>query len=236
MKVLSIDTATESASCAVLEDDKLLGEINFNFGKAHSVILMSMVDYLLSSVHIDISEIDGFVASKGPGSFTGLRIGMATTKGLCFGSKKAFISVSTLDALAFNLAYSSGVICPIMDALRGNVYTALYTFKGEDLQRISEYMVIPIEELISKLKAYDTVNFIGDGIVKFREILGASISDCNFAPVHLNTARASSLGEIGMKLLKAGNKEDINSCTPLYLRKSQAEREYDKKMGLCENE
>lgn len=236
MRVLSIDTATESASCAVLEDDKLLGEINFNFGKAHSVILMSMIDTLLTSIHVDISEIDGFISSKGPGSFTGLRIGMATVKGLCFGSKKDFISVSTLDSLAFNLAYSSGVICPIMDALRGNVYTALYTFKGEELQRISEYMVIPIEELIKVLKEYEKVNFIGDGIIKFKEVLKNNISNTNFAPVHLNAARASSLGELGMKLLKSGMKEDINTSTPIYLRKSQAEREYDKKMGLSENE
>ncbi|MDT8715563.1 tRNA (adenosine(37)-N6)-threonylcarbamoyltransferase complex dimerization subunit type 1 TsaB [Clostridium sp. 19966] len=236
MRVLSIDTATESASCAVLEDDKLLGEINFNFGKAHSVILMSMIDTLLTSIHVDISEIDGFISSRGPGSFTGLRIGMATVKGLCFGSKKDFISVSTLDSLAFNLAYSSGVVCPIMDALRGNVYTALYTFKGEELQRISEYMAIPIEELIKVLKEYEKVNFIGDGIIKFKEVLKNNISNTNFAPVHLNAARASSLGELGMKLLKSGMKEDINTSTPIYLRKSQAEREYDKKMGLSKNE
>ncbi|SCN24966.1 UGMP family protein [Clostridium sp. N3C] len=232
MRVLSIDTATEAASCAILEDNKLLGEINFNFGRQHSVILMPMIDKLLSSLHMDIDSIDGFVSSKGPGSFTGLRIGMATIKGLSFGAKKPFISVSSLDALAYNLAYSKGLICPILDALRNNVYTALYTFEGEELRRISDYMVISIDELINKVKNEESIYFIGDGTAKFKEVLKSNIPNSYFAPAHLNFARASSLGELGLKLLKSGIEEDLNTSTPIYLRKSQAEREYDKKMGL----
>lgn len=232
MRVLSIDTATEAASCAILEDSKLLGEINFNFGKQHSVILMPMIDKLLSSLNMDIDSIDGFVSSKGPGSFTGLRIGMSTIKGLSFGANKPFISVSTLDALAYNLAYSKGLICPILDALRNNVYTALYTFEGEKLNRISDYMVISIDELISKIKDEESIYFIGDGTTKFKELLKNNLSNAYFAPAHLNFARASSLGELGLNLLKSGIKEDLNTTTPIYLRKSQAEREYDKKMGL----
>ncbi|MDP4091329.1 MAG: tRNA (adenosine(37)-N6)-threonylcarbamoyltransferase complex dimerization subunit type 1 TsaB [Bacillota bacterium] len=236
MRVLSIDTATEAASCAVIEDERLLGEITFNFEKQHSVILMTSVDSLLSSLHIDISSIDGFVSSKGPGSFTGLRIGMSTIKGLCFGSQKPFISVSTLDALAYNLAYSGGIICPILDALRNNVYTALYKFKGEELVRVSDYMVISIDELVSTLSQEEKVCFIGDGTAKFKNILKESIPGSCFAPAHLNLARASALGELGLKLLKDGLSEDLNTSTPIYLRKSQAEREYDKKMGLVDNE
>lgn len=232
MRVLSIDTATEAASCAVLEDNKLLGEINFSFGKQHSVILMPMIDKLLSSLHMDIDSIDGFVSSKGPGSFTGLRIGMSTIKGLSFGANKPFISVSTLDALAYNLAYSKGLICPILDALRNNVYTAFYTFEGEELKRISDYLVISIDELIDRVKHEESVYFIGDGTAKFKDILKSSVPSSYFAPAHLNLARASSLGELGLKLLNSGIKEDLNTSTPIYLRKSQAEREYDKKMGL----
>lgn len=232
MRVLSIDTATEAASCAILEDNKLLGEISFNFGRQHSVILMPMIDKLLSSLHMDIDSIDGFVASKGPGSFTGLRIGMSTIKGLSFGANKPFISVSTLDALAYNLAYSKGLICPILDALRNNVYTAFYTFDGEELKRISDYMVISIDELISKVKNEQSIYFIGDGTVKFKELLKSSIPNAYFAPAHLNLARAAALGELGLKLLKSGIEEDLNTSTPIYLRKSQAEREYDRKMGL----
>lgn len=236
MRVLSIDTATEAASCAVIEDSRLLGEITFNFEKQHSVILMPIIDNLLTSLHMDISSIDGFISSKGPGSFTGLRIGMSTIKGLSFGAQKPFISVSTLDALAFNLAYSSGIICPILDALRDNVYTALYSFRDEELKRISDYMVISIEELINMVKDEKSIHFIGDGTFKFKDILRENIKGSTFAPAHLNFARASSLGELGLKLLKDGIHEDLNSSTPIYLRKSQAEREYDKKMGLSSNE
>lgn len=236
MRVLCIDTATESASCAVIEDNKLLGEITFNFAKQHSVILMSIIDNLLSSLHMDISSIDGFVSSKGPGSFTGLRIGMSTIKGLSFGAQKPFISVSTLDALAYNLAYSEGIICPILDALRNNVYTALFKFEGEELKRVSDYMAVSIDELINILKQEEAVYFIGDGTAKFKQVLKENIAGSYFAPAHLNLARASSLGELGLKLLKQGASEDLNTSAPIYLRKSQAEREYDKKMGLDKDE
>ena len=183
---------------------------------------------------MDIDSIDGFVSSKGPGSFTGLRIGMSTIKGLSFGANKPFISVSTLDALAYNLAYSKGLICPILDALRNNVYTAFYTFEGEELKRISDYLVISIDELIDRVKHEESVYFIGDGTAKFKDILKSSVPSSYFAPAHLNLARASSLGELGLKLLNSGIKEDLNTSTPIYLRKSQAEREYDKKWGCNE--
>ena len=118
MKILSIDSSTECASCAVLEDSKLLGEINFNNKKQHSIILMPMVDNLLKNLQLSVTDLDGFVVSKGPGSFTGLRIGMSMIKGLSQGTKKPFVSVSSLDALAYNMAYSQGIVCPILDALR----------------------------------------------------------------------------------------------------------------------
>lgn len=236
MRILSIDTATEAASVAVVEEGKLLGEISFNFGKQHSVVLLSTIDHLLKSINVDIDSIDGYAASKGPGSFTGLRIGMATIKGLCFAQNKPFVSISTLDSLAYNMAYTSGVICPIMDALRNNVYTALYKFEKDELVKISDYKVVSIDELISSLKEYDSICFIGDGLSKFQQKLNDSMENAVFAPTHLNFARASALGELGLKLLLDGDSEDLNTSTPIYLRKSQAEREYDKKMGLASDE
>ena len=148
MKVLAIDTATESATCAVIEEDKLLGEITYNNKKQHSVIIMPMVDEILKNLKLDINDIDGFAVSKGPGSFTGLRIGAANIKGICQGINKPFVGVSSLDALAYNMAYSEGIICPVLDALRGNVYTALYHFDMEELVKDTEYMIIPVEELL----------------------------------------------------------------------------------------
>lgn len=231
MKILSLDSATESATCAILDDNRILGEITFNYKKQHSVVLMPMIDELFNNTGLSISDIDGFVASKGPGSFTGLRIGMATIKGLSQGTKKPFVTISTLDSLAYNLAYTSGIICPILDALRDNVYTALYTFDNYELIRTSDYMNISIDELITMLKDKNcNISFVGDGTIKFKERLMSNLTHIGFAPAHLNLAKASSLGELGLKLLSKGIEDDIYGSVPIYLRKPQAEREYEEKM------
>ena len=236
MRVLSLDSATEVASCAIIEDSKLLGEVIINYKMQHSKTLLPIIDSLLTSLDLTLKDIDGFVVSKGPGSFTGLRIGMATIKGFSQGTKKPFTCVSTLDSLAYNMCYTGGIICPILDALRGNIYTALYTFNGTDFITISDYMIISVEELISLLTKYNSpVCFIGDGIIKHGTLLKESLPNVSFAPVHLNLARASSLGEIGIKRLSNGEEDNIYSASPMYLRKPQAEREYEEKMETLKN-
>ena len=233
MKILSLDSATESATCSILEDDKLLGEIIFNYKKQHSIVLMPMIDELFKNTNTSLENIDGFVVSKGPGSFTGLRIGMAVIKGLSQGTNKPFVSISTLDALAYNLAFTDGIICPIMDALRNNVYTALYRFDECKLTRLTDYMAISIDDLILRLKdEKSSVTFVGDAVSKFRDKLASEIQSVKFAPAHLNIAKSSSLGELGLIKLKEGFNDDLYSSAPVYLRKSQAEREYDKRMNL----
>lgn len=232
MKILSLDSSSESASCALLEDNKLLGEITFNYKKQHSVIIMPIIDSLLKNTETDITDIDGFVISKGPGSFTGLRIGMATIKGLSQGLNKPLTSVSSLDALAYNLAFSDGIICPIMDALRNTVYTSIYKFENNKLIRLCDYMAIHIDELIEKVKEYNCkVTFIGDGTYKLKQHLIDNLSgaNLNFAPTHLNLVKASSLGELGLNSLNEGTAENIFALSPIYLKKSQAEREYEEK-------
>lgn len=237
MKILSIESSTSSASCAILEEDKLLGEVNLNGKKQHSVILMHLIDNLLKDLKLSLDDIDAFAVSSGPGSFTGLRIGMATAKGLASATNKPFIGVSSLDALAFNLAYTDGIVCPIIDALRDNVYTALYSFKNGKLERLTDYMAIHIDDLISTIKNgnYDSVSFIGDAIPKFKEKLSSSFEKVNFAPNNVNLARASSLGELGLSRIKEGLADDPLTFAPIYLRKSQAEREYEEKMGTQKN-
>lgn len=236
MIILGVDTATESATCAVMDNKKLLGEIIFNYKKQHSVILMEIIDSLLNNLKLDISEIDGFVVSKGPGSFTGLRIGASTVKGLSQGTKKPFIGISTLDCLAFNLAYTPGIICPIIDALRGNVYTALYEFENQKLVIKSDYLIISIEDLTNLLiEKGKPVCFIGDGILIYKDILEKNIKTASFAPLHLNVARASSMVELGMDKLENNICDDVYSFAPFYLRKSQAEREYEEKQRNMEN-
>lgn len=237
MRILSIDSATEAASCAVIDDNKLLGEITINHKKQHSVVLMPIVDDLLKNLHLSIEDIDGFVVCKGPGSFTGLRIGMSMIKGLSQGTSKPFVAISSLDALAYNLAYTEGIICPILDALRDNVYTAIYSFQGDKLIRLTEYTLLHIEELIEMLNKYDKpVTFLGDASDKFRQQLKDCLKTVAFAPKHLNLVRASSLGELGLNLLSAGVNDDLYTSSPIYLRRPQAEREYDKRMGIVTNE
>lgn len=233
MKILSIDSATECASLAVIDENKLLGEISLNHKKQHSVILMPMVDSLLKSLELNIKDIDGFVISKGPGSFTGLRIGMSMIKGLSQGTNKPFVSVSSLDALAYNMAYTGGIICPMLDALRDNVYTALYSFKKDKLIKLTDYMALHIDELIEILKQYDcSVTFLGDAAYKYKDKLQKAFDKTHFAPNHLNLVKASSLGELGLNLLSSGIKDDLYSTAPIYIRKPQAVREYEKRTGL----
>jgi tRNA threonylcarbamoyl adenosine modification protein YeaZ len=238
MRILSVDSSTATASCAVIEDGKLLGEVNFNDKKQHSVILMPQIDYLLKGLNLDIEDIDGFVVSSGPGSFTGLRIGTASIKGLAQGLNKPLVGVSSLDCLAYNLAYTDGIICPILDALRDNVYTALYKFAGNNLVKLTDYMAIHVDELISIIQGqeYNKVSFIGDGIPKFKEKLENSFTHVYFSPSHLNFPRASSLGELGLQKLNNTSGDDLLSFSPIYLRKSQAEREYEDKARMSVNE
>lgn len=237
MKILSLDTATECATCAIMEDDKLLGETIINFKKQHSVILSPMISDLLDNIQMNIQDLDGFVVSKGPGSFTGLRIGWSAVKAFCQGTNKPFVSVSSLDALAYNLAYANGIICPIMDALRGNVYTCMYKFENDRLTPLMEHSILSLTELIDILKNYtENIYFIGDAIEKNKVLLKNELTNVTFAPTHLNLVRASALGELGLKLLAQGIHDDLYSSAPVYLRKPQAEREYEEKLRKTKNE
>jgi tRNA threonylcarbamoyladenosine biosynthesis protein TsaB len=233
MLVLSIDSSSSAASVALMSDTKLISEITLNDKKQHSVLLMTLVDEILKSNSCNLSDLDGFVISKGPGSFTGLRIGMATVKDLAMGSKKPCISISSLDGLAYNVNAFNGIICPMMDALRGNIYTCIFKSVNGNLKKIIDYDVLSLEELKFKIQELnENVILVGDGCDKHRDWLKENIPNCLFAPNHSNFTKASSLGELGIEILKDGICEDLNGFAPLYLRKSQAEREYDKKMGL----
>ncbi len=233
MLVLSVDSSYSTATCALIKDDKILAEINLNDKKQHSVILMRLIDSILKEYEIDINDIDAFIISRGPGSFTGLRIGMATLKGLAFASKKPLISVSTLDALAYNSISFQGIICPIMDALRDNIYTCLYKNENNNLTPLIKEQCLNINELVTILKEQTLpIIFIGDGVAKHKEFLQENIPNSFFAPNHSNFPKASSVGELGIKKINDGVIENIDSINPIYLRKSQAEREYEKRMEI----
>lgn len=232
MIVLAVDSSSKVATAALMKDDKLLGEITLNDKKEHSVILMTIIQELLEVNNLTVNDIDGYVVSKGPGSFTGLRIGMATIKGMSFGSNKPYVSVSSLDALALSVSNFDGLICPIMDALRNSVYTSLYKSHNGKLEKIIDYCALDMKELVEIIKSKnEKVIFIGDGLDKNKDYLIENCPNCYFPPNHLNLIRASSLGELGIELLRNGQLDDPNS-TPFYLKKPQAEREYEQRMQL----
>ena len=231
MIVLSIDSSSKVATVAILKDDVLLGEYILNDKREHSVILVPLIENLLKECNLTIDDIDGYVVSKGPGSFTGLRIGMATVKGMSFGNNKPYISISSLDALAYNLISFNGIICPIMDALRENVYTALYKNNNDNLEKIMDYTAMDIDKLVDLLKnKNEDVIFVGDGVYKHKQYICDNFPKAHFAPTHLNIIRASSLGELGLQLLKDGFCDDSNS-SPIYLKKPQAERELERRLN-----
>ena len=232
MIVLSMDSSSLVTTVALLKDEHLLGEFTLNFKREHSVILMEKIEMLLNDCNIDISEVDGFVVSKGPGSFTGLRIGMATVKGLSMGSNKPYLSISSLDALAYSLINFDGIICPIMDALRDSVFTCIYKNIDGKLTKVIDYSALSLEELATKLNSLgEKVIFTGDGVYKHKDYLLANIPKAIFAPNHLSIIKASSLGELGMIELKNGNFDDKNSA-PLYLKKPQAVRELEQRLAM----
>lgn len=232
MIILSMDSSSLVTTVALLKDEYVLGEFTINFKREHSVILMEKVEELLKDCEVDINDVDGFVVSKGPGSFTGLRIGMATVKGLSMGSNKPYVSISSLDALAYSLINFDGLICPIMDALRDSVFTCIYKNVDGKLTKVIDYSALSLEELATEINSKgEKVIFTGDGVYKHKDYLKENIPNAIFAPNHLNIIKASSLGELGMIELKNGNFDDKNSA-PLYLKKPQAVRELEQRLAM----
>lgn len=235
MIVLSIDSASKVATAALLDENNLIAEYTINNKMEHSTLIMDMVDKLLSDSNLSIDDIDGFIVSKGPGSFTGLRIGMATVKGLSFGANKPYVSISSLDALAYSLVSFDGIICPVMDALRDSVYTCLYKGNNGKLEKLIDYSALELDDLIKILKdKNEKIMFTGDGLIKHKDYLSTNLNNSFFAPNHLSIIRASSLGDLGIKLLLDNKCDELNS-SPFYLKKPQAQRELEKRLAL-ENE
>ncbi|HPD00330.1 MAG TPA: tRNA (adenosine(37)-N6)-threonylcarbamoyltransferase complex dimerization subunit type 1 TsaB [Acetivibrio sp.] len=232
MKILALDSSAMVAAVAVMEDEKLLGEYMLNHKKTHSQTLMPMVKQILGDLEMAPEDIDVFAASVGPGSFTGLRIGVTTVKAMAYALRKPVVSVPTLDAIAYNIPMSSYTVCPMIDARNNQVYTALYDWKENSLERITEYMGIPVAQLVKIIKDADKkVVFAGDAVQLHEEFLKNELGDgCRLAPGSLRLQRASSVAHIAYIKASKGELENSFDMVPFYLRKSQAEREYEKKL------
>ncbi|MDD3138777.1 MAG: tRNA (adenosine(37)-N6)-threonylcarbamoyltransferase complex dimerization subunit type 1 TsaB [Lachnospiraceae bacterium] len=227
MRILAIDSSGLVASVAIVENEETLAEYTVNYKKTHSQTLLPMLDEVVKMVELDLNLIDAIAVAGGPGSFTGLRIGSATAKGLGMALEKPLIHVPTVDALAYNLYGVSGIICPIMDARRNQVYTGLYQFECEEFKIIESQMAIEVQELIKKLNQKGMpVVFLGDGVPVYKkELMQGLLVPFSFAPAHMNRQRAASLGTLGMEYYKKGKMETAMEHQPDYLRVSQAERE-----------
>ena len=227
MKILALDSSGLVASVAVVEDNQLLAEYTVNYKKTHSQTLLPMLDEIAKMIELDLETIDAIAVAAGPGSFTGLRIGSATAKGLGLALKKPLIPVPTVDALAYNLYDSTGMICPMMDARRKQVYTGIYRFADHELVTVSRQKAIAVEELIRELNALgEAVIFLGDGVTVYQEMLKENMQvPYSFAPAHLSKQRAGAVGALGEKYYREGKTVTAAEHQPEYLRVSQAERE-----------
>ena len=233
MRILALDSSGLVASVAVVEDnlaeEVTIAEYTVNYKKTHSQTLLPMLDEVAKMTELDLDTIDAIAAAGGPGSFTGLRIGSATAKGLGLALHKPLIHIPTLEGLACNLWGATGIVCPIMDARRGQVYTGIYEFENDKLKAHEGQMAVSIEELAEKLKIYEKkITFLGDGVPVFRKVLTEELLkgfDIAFAPAHMNRQRAAAVGALAIRYYKEGKIETAAEHQPDYLRVSQAERE-----------
>ena len=218
MKILGIDTSAKTASVAVCDEEKIIISASLNTGLTHSQTLLPMIENMLTAANMKLSDIDAFAVSKGPGSFTGIRIGVSAIKGLSYAENKGCIGVSTLEALAYNMNGFDGVICPCMDARRNQVYNAIF----ENENRLCEDRAISIDELKAELEKYDKkIWLVGDGAELVYSKTGEEMENVKLAPMTLRYQLGSSVCMCAFKYEQISPEKLL----PSYLRLSQAERE-----------
>lgn len=234
MKIIAIDSSGLMASVAIVEDDILIGEYNVQYKKTHSETLLPMLDELKKMVELDLKTVDAIALAKGPGSFTGLRIGSATAKGLGFAMEVPLVEIPTLDGMACNLYGTDKLVCPIMDARRNQVYTGIYKFVRREgnplayeLKSLVEQCAVSIDEIAGRCNELgEEVIFLGDGVPVFANRLSEILKvPYSFAPAHMNRQRAASFATLAFAYLKEGKFVAARDHVPEYLRLSQAERE-----------
>ncbi|RHR69561.1 tRNA (adenosine(37)-N6)-threonylcarbamoyltransferase complex dimerization subunit type 1 TsaB [Eubacterium sp. AF15-50] len=232
MRILAIDSSSMVATVAITTDGILNAEYTINHKKTHSQTLLPMIAEIVKMIEIDMDSIDAVAITGGPGSYTGLRIGSATAKGIGLALNKPIINVPTMDALAYNLYSSQYVICPIMDARRGQVYTGIYKFEETEMKTIKPQCIMMIDELIKELDTIkESVMFLGDGVDVHKQLIDDMMDTKHYyAPASMNRHKASTLGTIAEIYYKNGKTETAKEHKPEYLRLSQAERELKAKM------
>jgi tRNA threonylcarbamoyladenosine biosynthesis protein TsaB len=226
MITLGIDTSTFIGSAGIIQDDKPLAELSLNVEVTHSERLLSSIETVISSARLKIEDIDLFAYAKGPGSFTGLRIGLSTIKGLAFATGKKIVGVSSLLALAMNARYAKYTVCPMIDARKGEVYTAIYEFGPKDkVKVISKEDAFSPEEVISRIKKKTLI--FGTGARIYADVIKRKLKDkVILAPLDFDFPSGISVATLGLHMYKKGKFDDLDSVIPNYLRKSEAELNY----------
>ncbi len=223
MKVLGIDTSTSCGSIGLLIDDRVISEYLLDIPVTHSERLLGAIEHLLREARCPMEELDGWTLSLGPGSFTGLRIGVSTVKGLSYATQRPVAGVSSLDVLASQISPTPYLICPILDARKGEVYTAFYRYDEANLlKRRSAYQALRPEDLVKNIK--ETVIFVGDGVKTYGDFLRNSLSSFALFPnPSLHLPHGAAVARLGGELLRKGECLDVNTFTPIYVRPSEAE-------------
>lgn len=222
MKILGVDTSTPIGSVALIDGDNVVAEHTLDIVQAHSSRLMPAIDSVLKWGDITVDALDGCAVGIGPGSFTGIRIGVATIKSICYAVDKPIVGVSTLEAIAYNLRWSNSVICPLLDARRSETYGAI--FEGNTKwQRLSEDLCLPIDAFLERIKketAPDcTINFIGDGLTTYGNVVQENLGErVHFADAIFNVPRGATIAHLGAQRLQNGDSDNYWTLVPNYVR------------------
>ena len=245
MKILAIEASGPVAGCAVLEDGLLIADYNVQYKKKHAQSLVPMMDEVKRMLELDLKTVDAIAIAKGPGSFTGLRIGVATAKGAALAMDRPIIPVPTVDSIAYNLYGTESLICPLMDARRQQVYTGIYEWAcnsadGEDNPKFTvlrTQCVVPVAEVAADLNARGrSVIFLGDGVPVNKQILAEIMTvPFTFAPAHLDRQRAAAVAALAWSYyIEQGGKCMVSAddFRPEYLRLAQAEQEHSERRSF----
>ncbi|ONI38490.1 tRNA (adenosine(37)-N6)-threonylcarbamoyltransferase complex dimerization subunit type 1 TsaB [Candidatus Epulonipiscium fishelsonii] len=229
--IIAIDASGLAGSVSAIKEGNLLGEYYICNELTHAQTIMPMLEDLKRILNLNLGEVKAIAVTSGPGSFTGLRIGVTTAKALALSLEVPIIGVPTLDVLANGVPFTDYLICPIMDARRNQVYTALYKWNETELEQLVEYQAIDIDIIIGIIEQFDmNVIFVGDGVDVYKSHIKNILKDsAKFMPSFLKMQHSSVLAYLANKLYKEGQVEDADSFTPLYIRKSQAERELEER-------
>lgn len=227
MRILAVDTATKSCSVAVTENETILGEITQVSEQTHSKHLLEMVHAVMQEVGLTLSELDGFAVTRGPGSFTGLRIGISSIKGLALAMNRPVVGISSLLTLAQQIEPTAHLVCPLIDARKGEVYTSIYRYGAEGLvPELEERVLVPLEAVQT---IHSPCIFVGSGAILYRDLIMDQLGElATFAPQDRHIIQASTVAFLGLKRFESGDAGGVADLAPFYIRKSEAELNFSR--------